>query len=62
MHNHWLATWLTNKGYETFESEWNEQLELHEEPQDKPEELERYEDKMTLSLNIVESAFVFVGF
>jgi hypothetical protein len=44
--NRQLQTWLTEEEYERFEAEWNEQLALREELKDKPEELERYEDKL----------------
>ena len=41
-----LATWLTEEEYEGFESDWESQLQIREELQDKPSELQRYEDKL----------------
>ena len=44
--NRWLATWLTEEEYESFESDWESQQQIREELQDKPSELQRYEDKL----------------
>ena len=44
--NRRLATWLTEAEYEGFESEWESQLQIREELNDKPDELKRYEDKL----------------
>ena len=41
-----LATWLTEEEYESFESDWESQQQIREELQDKPSELQRYEDKL----------------
>ena len=40
-----LATWLTEVEYEGFKSDWESQLQIREELNDKPDELKRYEDK-----------------
>ena len=37
--NRRLATWLTEEGYESFESDWESQQQIREELQDKPSEL-----------------------
>ena len=42
----WLATWLTEAEYEGFLSDWESQLQIREELNDKPDELKRYEDKL----------------
>ena len=44
--NRRLATWLTEVEYEGFESDWESQLQVREELNDKPDELKRYEDKL----------------
>ena len=44
--NRRLATWLTEAEYEGFESEWESQLQIREELNDKPDELKRYEGKL----------------
>ena len=44
--NRRLATWLTEDEYESFESDWESQQQIREELQDKPSELQRYEDKL----------------
>lgn len=46
MQNRRLATWLTQEEYESFESDWESQQQIREELQDKPSELQRYEDKL----------------
>ena len=46
MKNRRLATWLTEVEYEGFESDWESQLQIREELNDKPDELKRYEDKL----------------
>ena len=44
--NRRLATWLTEDEYESFESDWESQLQIREELNDNPDELKRYEDKL----------------
>ena len=44
--NRWLATWKTEAEYEGFESDWESQLQIREELNDKPDELKCYEDKL----------------
>ena len=44
--NRRLAIWLTEVEYEGFESNWESQLQIREELNDKPDELKRYEDKL----------------
>ena len=44
--NRWLATWLTEEEYESFESDWESQQKIREELRDKPDELRRYENKL----------------
>ena len=44
--NRRLATWLTEEEYESFESDWESQQQIKEELQDKPSELQRYENKL----------------
>jgi hypothetical protein len=44
--NRRLATWLTEEEYESFESDWESQQQIREELQDKPSEIQRYEDKL----------------
>ena len=44
--NRRLATWLSADEYAQVDIEWQEQLELREELKDKPDELERYEEKL----------------
>ena len=41
-----LATWLAEDEYESFESDLESQQQIREELQDKPSELQRYEDKL----------------
>ena len=48
--NRRLATWLTEAEYEGFESDWESQLQIREELNDKPNELKRYEDKLKKSI------------
>ena len=44
--NRQLQTWLSEKEYEQLEYEWQEQIELRSELEDKPSELKRYEEKL----------------
>jgi hypothetical protein len=44
--NRRLATWLTEVEYEGFENDWESQLQIREELNDKPDELKLYEDKL----------------
>ena len=44
--NRRLATWLTEVEYESFDSDWESQLQSREELNDKPDELKRYEEKL----------------
>ena len=44
--NRRLATWLTEVEYEGFESDWESQLQIREELNDKPDELKSYEEKL----------------
>lgn len=44
--NRELQTWLTGAEYAEFEQAWAEQQELREELKDKPNELNRYEEKL----------------
>ena len=44
--NRRLGTWLTEAEYEGFESDWESQLQIIEELNDKPDELKLYEDKL----------------
>ena len=44
--NRRLATWLTEVEYEGFENDWESQLQIREELNDKPDELKRYEDEL----------------
>ena len=44
--NRRLVTWRTEAEYEGFESDWESQLQIREELNDKPDELKRYEDKL----------------
>ena len=46
LQNRRLATWLTEEKYESFESDWQSQLQIREQLNDKPDELKRYEDKV----------------
>ena len=46
MQNRQLQTWLSENQYAELEQAWQEQLELREEHKDKPDELQRYEDKL----------------
>ena len=48
--NRRLATWLTEVKYEGFESDWESQLQVREELNDKPDGLKRYEDKLTKAM------------
>ena len=45
MQNRRLATWLTEEESEGFMSDWESQLQIREELNDKPDELQRYEGK-----------------
>ena len=40
-----LAIWLTEAKHEGFESDWESQLQIREQFNDKPDELKLYEDK-----------------
>ena len=44
--NRQLLTWLSEDEYAQVDIEWQEQLEIREELKDKPDELERYEEKL----------------
>ena len=44
--NRQLQTWLSENQYAELEQAWQEQLEIREELKDKPDELERYEEKL----------------
>ena len=44
--NRRLAIWLTEAEYEGLESDWERQLQIREELNDKPDELKRYVDKL----------------
>jgi hypothetical protein len=44
--NRRLSTWLTEEVYESFEIDWESQQQIREELQDKPSELQCYEDKL----------------
>ena len=44
--NRQLQTWLSENQYAELEQAWQEQLELREEQKDKPDELQRYQDKL----------------
>ena len=44
--NRQLQTWLSEDEYAQVDIEWQEQLEIREELKDKPDELERYEEKL----------------
>jgi len=44
--NRQLQTWLSDDEYAQLEYEWQEQLELRSELQDKPSDLKRYEEKL----------------
>ena len=44
--NRQLLTWLSEDEYAQVDIEWQEQLELRKELKDKPDELERYEEKL----------------
>ena len=44
--NRQLQTWLSEAEYAQLEAEWQEQLELRSELEDKPFELKRYEKKL----------------
>ena len=44
--NRRLGTRLTEAEYEGFESDWESQLQIREDLNDKPDELKRYEDKL----------------
>ena len=44
--NRRLASGLTDVEYEAFESDWESQLQIREELNDKSDELKRYEDKL----------------
>ena len=46
MQNRQLQTWLSEEEYEQLEYEWQEQLELRNELNDKPSDLKRYEEKL----------------
>lgn len=46
MQNRRLATWLTEEEYKGFLSDWQSQLQIREQLNDKPDELKRYEDKL----------------
>ena len=44
--NRRLARWLTEEEYEGFKSDWESQLQIREQLDDKPDELKRHEDKL----------------
>ena len=44
--NRRLATSLTEVEYEGFERDWESQLQIRDELNDKPDELKRYKDKL----------------
>ena len=44
--NRQLRTWLSEEEYAQMKVEWQEQLELRKELEDKPSELKRYEEKL----------------
>ena len=44
--NRQLQTWLSENQSAELEQAWQEQLELREEHKDKPDELQRYDDKL----------------
>ena len=44
--NRRLATWLTEEEYKGLLSDWQSQLQIREQLNDKPDELKRYEDKL----------------
>jgi len=44
--NYRLATWLTEDDYEQIATEWDTQKHFRKELQDKPSELQRYEDRL----------------
>ncbi len=44
--NRQLQTWLSEDEYGQVDIDWQEQLEIREELKDKPDELERYEEKL----------------
>ena len=44
--NRQLQTWLSEEEYVQLENEWQEQLELRSELNDKPNDLKRYEEKL----------------
>jgi len=44
--NRRLATWLTEAEYDGFKSDWESQLQIREELNDKPDELKRYQHKL----------------
>jgi tetratricopeptide (TPR) repeat protein len=44
--NRQLQTWLSEDEYAQIEAEWQEQLELRSELEDKPNDLKRYEEKL----------------
>ena len=44
--NRQLQTWLSEDEYAQVDIEWQGQLEIREELKDKPDELERYEEKL----------------
>ena len=44
--NRQLQTWLSQDEYAQVDIEWQEQLEIREELKDKPDDLERYEEKL----------------
>ena len=47
LQNHRLAIWLTEEGYVSFVSDWENQQQVREELKDKPDELRRYVTKTT---------------
>ena len=46
MQNRKLQTWLSEDEYAQLDAEWRGQLELRNELKDKPNDLERYEEKL----------------
>ena len=52
MQNRQLQTWLSEDEYVQMDSAWQEQLKLREELKDKPDELKRYEAKLSKAIMI----------
>ena len=58
--NRRLATWLTEVEYESFDSDWESQLQSREELNDKPDELKRYEEKLKKAILVYLLAVISV--